>query len=226
MPVPESGTVCGLFEALSVIVMLPVRDPSWVGVKVTLTTQFFPAARVLPQGFELVTCAKSPLVVMLAMISDAFPVLLTVTVFPVEVVPTTVLPNTSDVGDRVTTGPPPCVTVRLIVVVAVKLPDVPVIVTVEVPVAAVALAVSVNRLVVVVGSGTNAAVTPLGRPEAVRLTLPVKPLAGTTVMVLVPLPPCAMLRLLGFAVRLKSAPATTVTGTPFESMPLATAYKV
>ena len=224
---PESGTVCGLFEALSVIVMLPVRDPSWVGVKVTLITQFFPAARVLPQGFELVTCAKSPLVVMLAMISDAFPVLVTMTVFPLEVVvPTTVLPNASDVGDRVTTGPPPCVTVRLIVVVAVKLPDVPVIVTVEVPVAAVALAVSVNRLVVVVGSGTNAAVTPLGRPEAVRLTLPVKPLAGTTVMVLVPLPPCAMLTLLGFAVRLKSAPATTVTGTPFESMPLATAYKV
>lgn len=28
MPVPESGTVCGLFEALSVIVMLPVRAPS------------------------------------------------------------------------------------------------------------------------------------------------------------------------------------------------------
>jgi hypothetical protein len=28
MPVPDSGTVCGLFAALSVIVMLPVRNPS------------------------------------------------------------------------------------------------------------------------------------------------------------------------------------------------------
>jgi hypothetical protein len=55
MPVPDSGTVCGLFEALSVIVRFPVRAPSWVGVKVTLILQLFPAASVAPQGFVLVT---------------------------------------------------------------------------------------------------------------------------------------------------------------------------
>ena len=202
-PVPESGTVCGVFVALSVIVMLPVRDPSCVGVNVTLIMQFFPAASVLPQGFVLVTGAKSPLVLMLAMTSVAFPVLASVTFFPVEVVFTTTLPNASEVGVRVTAGPLGWVTVRLNVVVGVKLPDVPVIVTVEVPVAAVALAVSVNTLVVVVGFGTNAAVTPLGRPEALKVTLPLKPLAGTTVMVLVPLLPWLTVTALGTAVRAK-----------------------
>jgi len=53
VPVPESGTVCGLFEALSVSVKVPARSPSCVGVKVTLIWQLFPAARVLPQGFKL-----------------------------------------------------------------------------------------------------------------------------------------------------------------------------
>jgi hypothetical protein len=54
-PVPESGTVCGLPGALSVIEMFPVRAPTWVGVKVTLITQLFPAAKVLPQDFALGT---------------------------------------------------------------------------------------------------------------------------------------------------------------------------
>src|ERR1700674_4240312 len=107
MPVPDSGTVCGLFAALSVIVMLPVRAPSWVGVKVTLMMQFAPAASVLPQGFVLATGAKSPLTTMLLMFSVALPVFVIVTLLAVVVVPTTVLPNTSDVGDSVTTGPPP-----------------------------------------------------------------------------------------------------------------------
>jgi hypothetical protein len=52
-PVPDSGTVCGLPGALSVIVRFPVRSPSWVGVNVTLITQFAPAASVAPQGFVL-----------------------------------------------------------------------------------------------------------------------------------------------------------------------------
>ena len=51
---PDRATVCGLSEALSVIVRLPVRAPTWVGVKVTSILQLFPAARVLPQGFGLV----------------------------------------------------------------------------------------------------------------------------------------------------------------------------
>jgi len=182
--------------------MLPVRAPSWVGVKVTLIMQFAPAASVLPQGFVLVAAAKSPLITMLLMFSVELPVFATVTLLAVLFVPTTVLANTSDVGVRVTTGPL-AVTVRVIVVVGFKLPDVPVIVTVDVPVAAVALAVSVKVLVEVVGFGTNAAVTPLGRPEADNVTLPLKPFVGTTVIVLVPLLPCATVRVLGVAVRVK-----------------------
>ncbi len=65
----------------------------------------------------------------------------------------------------------------------------PVIVTVDVPVAAPLLAVSVNVLVVVVLLGLNDAVTPLGRPEVDRATLPLKPFCGVTVIVLVPLVP-------------------------------------
>ena len=83
------------------------------------------------------------------------------------------------------------VTVRLTVVVCVKLPDVPVIVTViGPPTVAVALAVSVNTLVELVAVGLNEAVTPLGNVEVTaRLTLPLNPFIGFTVIVLVPLPP-------------------------------------
>ncbi len=63
------------------IVKVPVRAPSWVGVKVTSILQFFPAASVLPHGFGLVVCPKSPLVVMLLMFSVVVPVLVRVTGF-------------------------------------------------------------------------------------------------------------------------------------------------
>jgi len=87
------------------------------------------------------------------------------------------------------------------VIELVRLPEVPVIVRVTVPVAAVPLAVNVNVLEAVAGLGLNEAVTPLGRPDADKLTLPVKPFCGVTVMVLEPLAPCVMLRLLGDAER-------------------------
>ena len=99
------------------------------------------------------------------------------------------------------------VTVSVIAVVFVRAPEVPVIVTVAVPVAAELFAVSVNVLEDVAGLGLNEAVTPLGRPEAVKLTLPVKPFCGMTVIVLVPLAPVAMLRTPGDAERAKFAGA-------------------
>jgi hypothetical protein len=86
-----------------------------------------------------------------------------------------------------------------IVVVFVKLPEIPVTVTVTVPVAAVLLAVSVNALVLDVLLGLNDAVRPLGRPEADKLTLPLKPFSGVTVMVLAPLFPWGIVKLLGDA---------------------------
>ena len=92
-------------------------------------------------------------------------------------------------------------TVREIVVVFFKLPDLPVIVRVTVPVVATLLAVNVNVLVLAVVLGLNEAVTPLGKPDADKPTLPLKPFCGLTVMVLVPLAPCTTVKLLGDAER-------------------------
>src|SRR6266481_8528745 len=83
------------------------------------------------------------------------------------------------------------------VVLCDKLPETPVTVTLKVPVAAVPLAVSVNVLVLAVLLGLNDAVTPLGRPDADKVTLPLKPFCGLTVMVLAPLPPCVIVTLPG-----------------------------
>ena len=76
-------------------------------------------------------------------------------------------------------------------------------VTLELPSDAVLLITKVRILVVVVLLGLNEALTPFEKPEADRLTLPPNPFSGLTVMVLVPLPPRRMLRLLGDAERLK-----------------------
>jgi hypothetical protein len=96
--------------------------------------------------------------------------------------------------------------VREIAVVFVKLPDTPVMVTVTVPVVAEPLAVSVNVLLLAVLLlavllGLNDAVTPLGRPDADKLTLPLKPFCGVTVITLVLLVPCVIIKLLGEAER-------------------------
>jgi hypothetical protein len=91
------------------------------------------------------------------------------------------------------------VTVSAIVVVCVRPPDVPVTVTVAVPVVAVPLAVKVNLLAPVAGFGLNAAVTPVGNPDAASVTLPVNPFNGVTVIVLVPVPPCTIVTAFGAA---------------------------
>ncbi len=88
----------------------------------------------------------------------------------------------------------------------VKLPDTPVMVTVTVPVVAEPLAVSVNVLLLAVLLlavllGLNDAVTPPGRPDADKLTLPLKPFCGVTVITLVLLVPCVIVKLLGEAER-------------------------
>jgi hypothetical protein len=72
-------------------------------------------------------------------------------------------------------------------------------VTVTVPVAAVLPAASVNVLVLAVLLGLNEAVTPLGRPDADKLTVLLKPFCGVTVMVLALLAPCAIVKLFGNA---------------------------
>lgn len=75
----------------------------------------------------------------------------------------------------------------------------PVIVIAADPVVAVEVAVSVRVLVVVVLLGLNAAVTPPGKPDADKFTVPLKPPVEVTVMVLVLLVPWARLTALGAA---------------------------
>jgi len=93
--------------------------------------------------------------------------------------------------------------VRIIVAVPFKPPEVPVTVTLEVPIAAVAPALRVS--VVEAGSGLELkdAVMPLGRLDAAKVTLPVKPFRGETVMVLKPEVPWTMARLAGEAESVK-----------------------
>lgn len=106
------------------------------------------------------------------------------------IVSVTLLPCPSDrVGGEAETVNPGLVTVRAMVVVAVKVPEVPVIVTVDVPAEAVLLAVRVSVLLPAVGLVPNAAVTPLGRPDAARVTAPENPPTSVTEMVSAPLAP-------------------------------------
>lgn len=195
--------------------MSPVRVPAWVGVKVTAISQLAPTATVPPltQGVIFlaaltVASAKSPLGTMVLMFSAEPPVLVKVTFLAAVVLPTNIWPHVSEVGDR---AGPLRLTVRLSVAVLVNVPDMPPIATVTVPVAAVALAVKVSVLVVVAGLGLNSAVTPPGKPEAERVTLPLKPSAGVMVMVLVPLLPSAMVALVGLAESVKLGPAGPVS---------------
>jgi hypothetical protein len=59
-------------------------------------------------------------------------------------------------------------------------PDVPVIVTFAAPVAAELDAVKVITAVPVAGFGVSEAVTPLGRPDTLNVTLPLKPYSSLT----------------------------------------------
>ena len=75
-------------------------------------------------------------------------------------------------------------------VLAVVVPEAPLIVTVTgLPVVAVLLAVNVTTLLPVVGLVPKAAVTPLGKPEAASVTLPLNPSTSATETVSVALLP-------------------------------------
>ncbi len=72
---------------------------------------------------------------------------------------------------------------------ALRLPDVPVTVKLVLPTNAELLALNVSTLYPLAGLGDKEAVTPLGRPETERFTLPVKPYIGFTLMYAVDEPP-------------------------------------
>ena len=64
IPFPVKLTVCGLFEAPSVKVRVPLIVPPTVGVKVTPTVQLAPAPRLEPQVlFEIAKPADAAILV-------------------------------------------------------------------------------------------------------------------------------------------------------------------
>jgi hypothetical protein len=81
IPLPDKGTLCGEFEALSTRVTDARRAPAAAGVKVTANAQPLPAARVAGQVFcETVKSELfSPVMVMLVMVSEAPPEFVSIT---------------------------------------------------------------------------------------------------------------------------------------------------
>jgi hypothetical protein len=72
-PFPLRGAVCGLFDASSVIVSVPVREPATVGLNVIPILHDFPPPRLTPMlHVLLVSTLKSPLAAILERVSDAF----------------------------------------------------------------------------------------------------------------------------------------------------------
>jgi len=106
------------------------------------------------------------------------------------------------VADKLKFGAP--TTVRESVVELLTLPLTPWMVTAKVPMAALVLAVKVKVLVLEVLAGLNDAVTPPGRPEAERLTAPLKPFCGVMVIAVPPLLPCTTFTVPGAAESAKS----------------------
>jgi hypothetical protein len=91
------------------MVTAPVLVPPAVGLKVTLMVQLAVAATLEPQ---VLVSEKSPLVEIPAMLRAAFPVLLSVTVWGLLLVPSGCAGKVKEVGERLTAGAVP-VPVRL-----------------------------------------------------------------------------------------------------------------
>lgn len=102
------------------------------------------------------------------------------------------------------------VMVTVIVTAEVRLPEVPLMVKVEALAAAAVVAVSVSVLADVVLTGLNDAVTPVGKPVALRATVALKPPCGATAMVVLPVPPWSTFTLETEEESLKDAAAVTV----------------
>lgn len=184
-----------------VIVAVPtVADDEAVRVRVEVAVPFAGGVTGLVEKVA-VTPLGNPLA--LSVVAELKPPVLVMVIVFVPLFPCVTV---TDAGEALTLkfGDDAAFTVSETVVVAVKLPDVPVMVTVAVPVVAVLLAVRVSVLVEVVGFVLNVAVTPLGKPEAASVTEPENPPRSVTVIVLVPLLlPWVTVTLLGDAARVK-----------------------
>ena len=89
VPVPVSDTLCGLPAALSATLTEALREPVAWGVNVTLMVQFAPVATLVPHVFVwLKSPLLAPATVILLIVSDALPVLVSVTACALLAVPT------------------------------------------------------------------------------------------------------------------------------------------
>ena len=122
VPLPVRPMTCGEPGALLTMVMLPVRAPAVSGVKVILIGQAMLTASELGLSGQVVVKPKSPLAVMLVMVSSAVPELPSDTVLTGLVVLTVRAPKLTDAGARLTAGEGAAVTVRLAVLVLVLVP--------------------------------------------------------------------------------------------------------
>src|SRR5918912_4412383 len=105
VPVPVSGTLCGLLAALSVRVNAAERVPEAVGEKVIDTLQLVPGASVRPEQPSFTSVNSSVFrTAALLMNRPALPVFVTVIDCGALVVPIACAPKVSDVGESATAG--------------------------------------------------------------------------------------------------------------------------
>ena len=116
-----------------------------------------------------------------------------------------------EAAERAKLGIAGAFTVRVIGVVADRLPLEPVIVTVAVVSVAVLDALNVTVLVPVVEAGLKEAVTPAGSPLAAKATLLLNPPVGRTVITLLAVAPCVTDRVAGLAERVNPGVAGAFT---------------
>lgn len=165
-------------------VMVTVAGPPTVAVLVAVSVNtldpvagLVPNSTVTPLGNPLATSVTLPVNPL-----AGFTVMVSVLLLPWTT------ESVGAEGTRVKLGA--AFTVSEMVVIAVTEPETPVIeIVVGPPTVAVLEAVSVSTLDAVAGFVPNDAVTPLGKPLAVSVTLPENPLTGFTVMVSVLLAP-------------------------------------
>jgi hypothetical protein len=109
VPVPLSGTCCGLPLALSVTVKFALRAPVADGLNVRLTVQLAAAARELPQVVAVSgkSAASAPVTAILLMVSAVVPTLVSVTFLTALVKPTANAPKPRGVGESLAVVPIP-----------------------------------------------------------------------------------------------------------------------
>ncbi len=85
VPVPSSSITCGFDDALSMMLIVPCAAPFLAGENVALIVQFAPGATLAPQ---VEVTANSALAFMDLIFSSVLPVLVSVTICALLVVPT------------------------------------------------------------------------------------------------------------------------------------------